>query len=78
MHKDIVPRAFACDYSLVADLLRRVGGSFRDHACLVGQHQVWRGGMGDSLGSFQGLQHDEVQSSVGFLGAQSIQVQGST
>ena len=36
MHKDIVPRAFACDYSLVADLLKRVGESFRDHQCLNG------------------------------------------
>ena len=34
MHKDIVPRAFACDYSLVAELLRAVGGSFREHQCL--------------------------------------------
>ncbi len=36
MHKDIVPRAFACDYSSVADILRRVGDSFRDHRCLRG------------------------------------------
>ncbi|KAL4542680.1 hypothetical protein Ndes2526B_g04631 [Nannochloris sp. 'desiccata'] len=36
MHKDIVPRAFACDYSLVADLLKRVGESFREHKCLNG------------------------------------------
>jgi hypothetical protein len=43
MHKDIVPRAFACDYSLVADLLRRVSGSFREHACLNGNRQVGRG-----------------------------------
>jgi hypothetical protein len=35
MHLDIVPRAFACDYSLVADLLKRVGESFREHSCLV-------------------------------------------
>jgi hypothetical protein len=34
MHRDIVPRAFACDYSLVADLLARVGEGFRDHGCL--------------------------------------------
>ena len=44
MHKDIVPRAFACDYTLVADLLRRVSGSFRDHACLRGERQVRAGG----------------------------------
>lgn len=36
MHKDIVPRAFACDYSSVADILKRVGDSFRDHRCLAG------------------------------------------
>ncbi len=34
MHRDIVPRAFACDYSLVADLLARVGEGFREHGCL--------------------------------------------
>ena len=34
MPKDIVPRAFACDYTLVADLLKRVGSSFREHSCL--------------------------------------------
>ena len=36
MSKDIVPRAFACDYTLVADLLRRVGEGFREHDCLTG------------------------------------------
>ena len=47
MHRDIVPRAFACDYSLVADLLARVGDGFREHGCLqnpngrqVGAHAV--------------------------------------
>ncbi|PSC69354.1 alpha beta-hydrolase isoform B [Micractinium conductrix] len=40
MHKDIVPRAFACDYSLVADLLRRVSDSFKDHACLNSSRTV--------------------------------------
>ncbi|KAK9818157.1 hypothetical protein WJX72_007963 [[Myrmecia] bisecta] len=39
MHKDIVPRAFACDYALVADLLRRVGDSFKEHGCLLGPHR---------------------------------------
>ena len=37
MHKDIVPRAFACDYALVADLLKRVGEGFRTQACLSGE-----------------------------------------
>ena len=30
MHRDIVPRAFACDYALVADLLPMVSESFRN------------------------------------------------
>ena len=34
MHRDIVPRAFACDYKLVADLLARVNDGFREHGCL--------------------------------------------
>ena len=34
MHRDIVPRAFACDYSLVADLLARVWSPFREHSSL--------------------------------------------
>ncbi|KAK9906702.1 hypothetical protein WJX75_006470 [Coccomyxa subellipsoidea] len=38
MHRDIVPRAFACDYTLVADLLARVGDGFREHGCLQNPH----------------------------------------
>jgi len=38
MNRDIVPRAFACDYTLVADLLARVGEGFRGHACLQNPH----------------------------------------
>jgi hypothetical protein len=34
MSRDIVPRAFACDYSLVADILKTWGPAFRDHRCL--------------------------------------------
>ena len=34
MTRDIVPRAFACDYSLVADLLRSWGPTWREHCCL--------------------------------------------
>ena len=30
MHRDIVPRAFACNYALVADLLSRVSESFKN------------------------------------------------
>lgn len=36
MHKDIVPRAFGCDYSLVADILKRVHESFKENVCLSG------------------------------------------
>jgi hypothetical protein len=35
MHKDIVPRAFSCDYTLVTDILRSWGPAFREHACLT-------------------------------------------
>ena len=34
MARDIVPRAFACDYSPVADILRGWGHSFREHSAL--------------------------------------------
>lgn len=40
MNRDIVPRAFACDYTLVADLLRRVGDGFRDLDNLMGNGRV--------------------------------------
>lgn len=36
MARDIVPRAFSCDYALVAELLRSWGPSWRDHNCLSG------------------------------------------
>lgn len=36
MHRDIVPRAFACDYTLVADLLKQWMPSFKDHSTLQG------------------------------------------
>ena len=39
MHRDIVPRAFACDYTLVSDLLARVSDSFRQHRCLHSEHR---------------------------------------
>ncbi|KXZ44292.1 hypothetical protein GPECTOR_70g523 [Gonium pectorale] len=34
MARDVVPRAFACDYSPVADILRSWGSSFKEHSCL--------------------------------------------
>eukprot|EP00193_Tetraselmis_chui_P001022 CAMPEP_0177764746 /NCGR_PEP_ID=MMETSP0491_2-20121128/7581_1 /TAXON_ID=63592 /ORGANISM="Tetraselmis chuii, Strain PLY429" /LENGTH=724 /DNA_ID=CAMNT_0019280965 /DNA_START=198 /DNA_END=2368 /DNA_ORIENTATION=+ len=36
MHRDIVPRAFACDYSLVAPILARFAPPFREHGTLHG------------------------------------------
>lgn len=36
MARDIVPRVFCCDYSLVAEILRGWGPSWRDHTCLTG------------------------------------------
>lgn len=36
MHRDIVPRAFSCNYpNHVAVLLKRLNGSFRSHPCLL-------------------------------------------
>eukprot|EP00197_Chlamydomonas_leiostraca_P006399 CAMPEP_0202865660 /NCGR_PEP_ID=MMETSP1391-20130828/6282_1 /ASSEMBLY_ACC=CAM_ASM_000867 /TAXON_ID=1034604 /ORGANISM="Chlamydomonas leiostraca, Strain SAG 11-49" /LENGTH=781 /DNA_ID=CAMNT_0049545523 /DNA_START=38 /DNA_END=2383 /DNA_ORIENTATION=- len=35
MHRDIVPRAFACDYSLVADILKSWGPAFKRHSGLA-------------------------------------------
>lgn len=37
MHRDIVPRAFSCDYALVADLLARVSDSFKNLESLRNQ-----------------------------------------
>lgn len=35
MHRDIVPRAFSCNYpNHVAELLKAVNGNFRNHPCL--------------------------------------------
>lgn len=35
MHRDIVPRAFSCNYpNHVANLLKRLNGTFRSHPCL--------------------------------------------
>lgn len=36
MTRDIVPRAFSCHYTLVADLLCSWGPSWREHSCLAG------------------------------------------
>jgi hypothetical protein len=34
MSRDIVPRAFACNYASVADILARVSDGFKEHVCL--------------------------------------------
>lgn len=35
MHRDVVPRAFTCDYSLVKDILKNMHVSFREHHSLI-------------------------------------------
>mmetsp|Transcript_12485 Transcript_12485/g.29665 ORF Transcript_12485/g.29665 Transcript_12485/m.29665 type:complete len:784 (+) Transcript_12485:369-2720(+) len=55
MHRDIVPRAFACDYSVVAPLLARVGVGFREHATL---HDSTRGILYSFVGRLMVLQPD--------------------
>ena len=34
MHKDIVPRAFACNFALVAEWMKTWSESYREHKCL--------------------------------------------
>lgn len=42
MHRDVVPRAFACDYpDHVAEVLKRLNGRFRDHPCLNNQKLLY-------------------------------------
>jgi len=46
MTRDIVPRAFVCDYTLVADVLKRWVPSFKEHGGLAAckEQKVWEGG----------------------------------
>lgn len=38
LHRDIVPRAFSCNYpDHVAKILKAVNGNFRNHPCLLNQ-----------------------------------------
>lgn len=60
MHRDIVPKSFACDYSPVVPLLRRVGTSFREHGCLGDCRAL----MYNFLGSVLVLQPCESQKFV--------------
>lgn len=58
MHRDIVPRAFACDYpDHVARLLKRIIGTFRDHPCLNYQRLLYA-----PVGQVMILQPDDEQS----------------
>ncbi|KAJ4809091.1 Alpha/beta-Hydrolases superfamily protein [Rhynchospora pubera] len=42
MHRDIVPRAFSCNYpDNVAQILKAVNGNFRNHRCLVNQKLLY-------------------------------------
>ncbi|WOL03172.1 hypothetical protein Cni_G11892 [Canna indica] len=58
MHRDIVPRAFSCDYpNHVAQLLKRLNGAFRSHPCLNNQKVLY-----SPLGKTYILQPDEQSS----------------
>ncbi|KAK6937310.1 Fungal lipase-like domain [Dillenia turbinata] len=55
MHRDIVPRAFSCNYpNHVAELLKAVNGNFRNHPCLNNQKLLYA-----PIGEFLILQPDE-------------------
>eukprot|EP00243_Klebsormidium_subtile_P003073 TRINITY_DN16219_c0_g1_i1.p1 TRINITY_DN16219_c0_g1~~TRINITY_DN16219_c0_g1_i1.p1 ORF type:complete len:958 (+),score=230.32 TRINITY_DN16219_c0_g1_i1:150-3023(+) len=58
MHRDIVPRAFACDYpDSVVEMLRRMGGGFKDHACLQNLNLLFA-----PMGVMMVLQPDQDQA----------------
>ncbi|XP_065860403.1 phospholipase A1 PLIP2, chloroplastic isoform X2 [Euphorbia lathyris] len=58
MHRDIVPRAFSCNYpNHVAELLKAVNGSFRNHPCLNNQKLLYA-----PMGELLILQPDEKYS----------------
>ncbi|PIA61146.1 hypothetical protein AQUCO_00300577v1 [Aquilegia coerulea] len=49
MHRDIVPRAFSCNYpDQIADILKTLNGNFRNHPCLQNQKLLYAP-MGDIL-----------------------------
>ncbi|WVY97265.1 hypothetical protein V8G54_029416 [Vigna mungo] len=55
MHRDIVPRAFSCNYpNHVAELLKAVNGNFRSHPCLNKQKVLYT-----PMGNLLILQPDE-------------------
>ncbi|KAL1221528.1 Phospholipase A1 PLIP2 [Cardamine amara subsp. amara] len=58
MHRDIVPRAFSCNYPYhVAELLKAVNGNFRSHPCLNKQSILY-----SPMGELLILQPDETFS----------------
>lgn len=58
MHRDIVPRAFSCNYpNHIAQLLKRINGSFRSHPCLNHQKVLY-----SPIGKLYILQPDEKSS----------------
>jgi hypothetical protein len=58
MHRDIVPRAFSCNYPYhVAELLKAVNGNFRSHPCLNKQSMLY-----SPMGELLILQPDETFS----------------
>ncbi|KAJ8440830.1 hypothetical protein Cgig2_000718 [Carnegiea gigantea] len=58
MHRDIVPRAFSCNYPRpAAELLKAVNGSFRNHPCLNNQKLLYA-----PMGELLILQPDEKYS----------------
>ncbi|KAF5197989.1 Lipase [Thalictrum thalictroides] len=58
MHRDIVPRAFSCNYPKhIAQLLKRLNGSFRSHPCLNRYKMLFT-----PLGQLYILQPDEKSS----------------
>eukprot|EP00897_Mesotaenium_endlicherianum_P002744 jgi/Mesen1/2498/ME000159S01612 len=58
MHRDLVPRVFSCDYpDHVAEVLRRLSGSFRDHPCLHHQKLLYA-----PMGTMVVLQPDASQA----------------
>ncbi|KAI4301483.1 hypothetical protein L6164_034759 [Bauhinia variegata] len=48
MHRDIVPRAFSCNYNPVAGFLKAINRKFRSHPCLNNQ-KILFGPMGELL-----------------------------
>lgn len=56
MHRDVVPRAFSCDYpDHVAQILKRLNGKFRNHPCLNNQELLYA-----PMGQLLILQPDET------------------